>query len=120
MRLTGTELLDWIGLRRVHEGGVALHGSGYVYWGQTVPCYLPEVFDRLISAELTELRDPDFPRGLRRIVLTSRGQGRYQELTAKRGIPVDPARPSGDCSVLPDRPLPRWWPVRNSCDTAVR
>ncbi|MGH3939841.1 MAG: hypothetical protein ACRDTG_14670 [Pseudonocardiaceae bacterium] len=86
MRLTGTELLDWIGLRRAYEGGVALHGSGYVRWGQTVPCYLPEVFDRLISAELTEVRDPDFSGGLRRVVFTPRRHGRYQELTAKRGI----------------------------------
>lgn len=43
MHLTGSELLDWIGLRRVHEGGVEMHGVEHVDWGRKVPCYLPEV-----------------------------------------------------------------------------
>lgn len=36
MHLTGTELLNWIALRRVHEGGVARHGSAHVDWGLAV------------------------------------------------------------------------------------
>jgi len=105
MHLTGTELLDWIGLRRVREGGVALYDSGYVQWGRKVPCYLPEIFDRLISAELIELLDSACSREPRRVVLTSCGRDRYQELTAKRGFPVDPEQSSGDCSVPPGWPL---------------
>ncbi|MGQ0776900.1 MAG: hypothetical protein ACT4NY_21195 [Pseudonocardiales bacterium] len=82
MLLTGTELLDWIALRRAHEGGVALHGPEYLHWGLKVPCYLPEV-DRLIETELAELLDPDCSGGPHRVVLTSRGYGRYRELTAE-------------------------------------
>jgi len=120
MHLTGTELLDWIALRRVHEGGVALHGSEYVHWGRKVPCYLPGVFGRLADAELTELRDPDFPGGPRRVVLTPRGRKRYRELTAKRGAWVDPEQSSGGCSVPPDRPLSRLRPARGSSEGALK
>ncbi|MGQ0777149.1 MAG: hypothetical protein ACT4NY_22500 [Pseudonocardiales bacterium] len=98
MHLTGTELLEWIGLRRVREGGVARRGVEHLEWGQKVPCYLPEVFGGLAEAELTALLDPDFA-GLRRVVCTPRGLDRYQELTAKRGIWVDPEQPAGGCSV---------------------
>ncbi|MGQ0777688.1 MAG: hypothetical protein ACT4NY_25315 [Pseudonocardiales bacterium] len=104
MLLTGLDLLEWIALRRVHEGGVALHGSQYLHWGQKVPCYLPEVFDRLVEMGLTELLDPGCSSGLRCVAPTSRGQDRYQELTAKRGLSRDPEQPSGSCSVAPDRP----------------
>lgn len=102
MHLTGPELLDWIALRRVHEGGVARHGSGYVDWGRKVPCYLPEVFARLADTALTGLLDPD-SAGLRRVVCTPRGRDRYQKLTAKRAPCADPEQSSGDCPVLPDR-----------------
>jgi len=100
MRLTGIELLDWIALRRVTEGGVALYGSEYVHWGRKVPCYLPEVFARLVEAELADLLDVDC-EGLRRMVVTARGVDRYQGLSAKRGLPVDPEQSSGGCSVHP-------------------
>lgn len=122
MHLTGTELLDWIALRRVHEGGVARHGSEHLDWGRKVPCYLPEVFDRLAEAELTELLDPDYSAGLRRVVCTPQGLDRYQELTTKRGLSVYPEQSSGDCSVPPDRPLspPRLRPVRASHEGATR
>jgi len=104
MHLTGTELLDWLALRRVNEGGVARHGSEYVHWGRKVPCYLPEVFGRLVETELTDLLEVNC-EGLRRMVLTSRGRDHYQRLSSKRGLPVDPEQSSGDCSVPPDRPL---------------
>ncbi|MGQ0776877.1 MAG: hypothetical protein ACT4NY_21075 [Pseudonocardiales bacterium] len=100
MHLTGIDLLDWIGLRRVTEGGVALYESGYVQWGQKVPCYLPEVFGRFVETELTDLLDVN-NEGLRRMVMTPRGRDRYQGLRAKRGLPIDPEQSSGDCSVHP-------------------
>lgn len=102
MHLTGPELLDWIGLRRVHEGGVALRGSGYVEWGRKVPCYLPEVFGRLAEAELTDLLDVDCA-GLRRVVLTPCGGDRYQELTVRGGSAVCAEQ---GCSASPDRLSP--------------
>ncbi|MGH3938992.1 MAG: hypothetical protein ACRDTG_10215 [Pseudonocardiaceae bacterium] len=107
MLLTGLDLLEWIALRRVHEGGVALHGSQYLHWGQKVPCYLPEVFDRLVETGLTEALEPGCSSGLCRVVPTFRGHDRYQELTAKRGLSPDPEQSSGGCSVAPDPPLSR-------------
>ncbi|MGH3937110.1 MAG: hypothetical protein ACRDTG_00515 [Pseudonocardiaceae bacterium] len=105
MLLTGFDLLEWIALRRVYEGGVALDGSQYLHWGQKVPCYLPEVFDRLVEAELIEPINPGCASGLRRVVPTFRGHDRYQELTAKRGLSRDPEQSSGGCSVAPARLL---------------
>ncbi|MGH3939138.1 MAG: hypothetical protein ACRDTG_10990 [Pseudonocardiaceae bacterium] len=81
-RLTGPELLDWIALRRVSEGGVTMLGAHYLDHGQRVPCYLPEAVRRLADAELTELLDPNHPGGAQRVVITSRGRTRYQELNA--------------------------------------
>jgi len=83
--LTGTELLDWIALRRVCQGGVAMLGSHYLDHGQRVPCFLPEAFRRLADAKLTGLLNPDHPGGLRRVVITLTGRARYQELSAARG-----------------------------------
>ncbi|MGH3914035.1 MAG: hypothetical protein ACRDTC_11615 [Pseudonocardiaceae bacterium] len=119
MHLTGTELLDWIGLRRVHEGGVARHGSTHLDWGRKVPCYLPEVFDRLAEAGLIDLLDPDCSAGLSRVVCTPRGCDRYQELTAKRAL-LGPEQSFGDCSVSPDRPSSLLRPVRAIPEGAVR
>jgi len=121
MSLTGTGLVDWIALRRVREGGVAIHGSGYVDHGRRVPCYLPEAFDRLAEAGLTDLRDADYP-GQRGVVLTPRGRIRYQELesctlpcrhpSTPRDFPPDPGRSSVLSAHKPflvpgDRPAPR-------------
>lgn len=113
MHLTGSELLDWIALRRVSEGGVALHGPEHLDQGMKMPCFLPEAFSRLAAAELTEVRDPDFSGGPCRVMLTPAGRAHYQKLSAERALP-DPEQSSGDCSVPPDRPLsaPRLRPVR--------
>ncbi|MGQ0775056.1 MAG: hypothetical protein ACT4NY_11670 [Pseudonocardiales bacterium] len=69
---------------------MARHGLEYVDWGRKVPCYLPEVFDRLAESGLTDLLDANCSAGLRRVVCTPRGLDRYQALTAKRGIHVAP------------------------------
>ncbi len=36
MHLIGTELLDWIALRRVSEGGMALHGPEHLDRGRKI------------------------------------------------------------------------------------
>jgi len=94
-RLTGTELLDWIGLRRVRQGGVAIFGTHYLDHGRTVPCFLPETFRRLTETELTELLDQDHPGGPRRVVITPDGQCRYHELSAKRSPTPEPNQSPG-------------------------
>ncbi|MGH3940499.1 MAG: hypothetical protein ACRDTG_18050 [Pseudonocardiaceae bacterium] len=83
---------------------MALHGSVHLDRGRKMPCYLPDAFHRLAEAELTELLSPDWSGGLRRVVLTPRGQARYQELAAKRDPYLDPEQSSGACSVPLDRP----------------
>ncbi|MGH3937131.1 MAG: hypothetical protein ACRDTG_00620 [Pseudonocardiaceae bacterium] len=119
MHLTGTELLDWIALRRVSEGGVALHGPEHLDHGRKMPGYLPDAFSRLATAELIEARDPDFPGGPCRLVLTLSGRERYQELKTKRDL-IGPEQPSGGCSVPPDRPPSPLRPVRGSQEGTVR
>lgn len=91
-RLAGIELLDWLALRRVGEGGVAMLGSHYLDRGRRVPCFLPEALRRLAEGKLTELLDSDSPGGLRRVVITSRGRARYRELSAMRGLGPCPDR----------------------------
>lgn len=49
MHLTGTELLDWIALRRVHEDGVEMRGSEYVGWGRKVPCYIDRIAKKICT-----------------------------------------------------------------------
>ena len=102
MHLTGTELLDCIALRRVRVGGVALYGSVLLDQGRRMPCYLPDTFGRLAEAKLTELLSPDWSGGPRRVVLTPRGQVRYQELTAKRDSQCSTARLGGPHRTWPN------------------
>jgi len=83
-RLTMTDLLDQIALRRVDQGSVTMLGAHYLDHGRKVPCFLPETFHRLADAQLTKLLDPDHPGGLRRVVLTPRGQVHYQELDLRK------------------------------------
>ncbi|MGH3915669.1 MAG: hypothetical protein ACRDTC_20015 [Pseudonocardiaceae bacterium] len=119
-RLTGPELLDWIALRRVYQGSVAMLGAHYLDHGRKVPCFLPETFGRLDDTELTRVLEPDHPGGLRRVAITSQGRVRYQELNAMhRSFPC-PDQSPGDWSVLPDRPLLRSRPVRDSPGETAR
>lgn len=118
--LTGTDLLDWIALRRICEGYVAMFGSEYFDHGRRVPCYLPEVFGRLAEAELTELRDADFPGGRRGIVLTPLGRDRYHDLEAMRRSSLYLDRLPDGWSVPLDRPLSRWRPVRGCSGGTTR
>ncbi|MGH3913362.1 MAG: hypothetical protein ACRDTC_08130 [Pseudonocardiaceae bacterium] len=111
-RLSGVELVERIALRRVGGGGVVMLGAHYLDHGRKVPCYLPEVFGRLADTGLTALLDPDHPGGLRRVVITSPGRVRYQELSAMRSPAAGPDHSSGDGVVFADRPLLGSRPVR--------
>ncbi|MGH3915979.1 MAG: hypothetical protein ACRDTC_21610 [Pseudonocardiaceae bacterium] len=104
--LTGPELLDWLALRRVRRGGVAMLGSHYLDQGRKVPCFLPTALHRLADTGLTELLDPDHPGGVRRIVISPDGRVRYQELSALRSTAVDPDRLPGSGEIFPEPLLP--------------
>ncbi|MBV8541795.1 MAG: hypothetical protein JO063_04545 [Pseudonocardiales bacterium] len=84
--LSGTELVDWMALSRVHAGQVTRHQGRYLDGGQPMPGYLvPELlFDALPRAGLLTLARPD-DDGLARLALTDAGRVRYQELRQRRG-----------------------------------
>lgn len=82
-----SEILAWIGLRRVHGGGVANVAGCWVDGGHRLPSHLPPALDELTDAGLVTLAD-DGPHGpLRRATLTDAGQARYAELLARHGVP---------------------------------
>lgn len=70
--LPATELIEWIALRRVRWGGVALYGVRYLDHGRRVPCYLDEPLDELRRRGLVELVErPEWC--VWRVVLTRAG-----------------------------------------------
>lgn len=79
-----SELIAWIGLRRVHAGGVGCVAGCWVQHGRRVPCYLPAVLDDLTEAGLIALADG--PHGpLARASLTDTGHARYTALLGRYG-----------------------------------
>lgn len=52
------EAVEWLGLHRVHEGGVTKLAGYYVNYGRPVGGYLVEVLDGLLSAGLLALGRP--------------------------------------------------------------
>lgn len=114
--LRGTELIEWIALRRVWGGGVARLCAHWFDLGRPVPCYLPHALEDLHRRALVGLADLDRST-LRRAMLTHSGYLRYAELTTTRAIPPEPptgriarGRP-GQCLArpLPDH-CPDQWP----------
>ncbi|MGH3907141.1 MAG: hypothetical protein ACRDTE_23640 [Pseudonocardiaceae bacterium] len=108
--LSGSELIDWIALRRVCGGGVVMLCGRYVDHGRPVPGYLDEPLAGLSRAGLIALADID-TWGQRRVAPTLDGRARYVELSAKRAAPIDPPTgripPRGPVgSVGLDRPPP--------------
>jgi hypothetical protein len=90
--LTGEELFDWLALRRVHQGSVAMAGSCYLDNGRPVPCYLPVPLSRLIETGLLEAveMNPCWAR----IVATASGRARYHELNPRAVVPMFSRWPS--------------------------
>ncbi|MGH3906240.1 MAG: hypothetical protein ACRDTE_18965 [Pseudonocardiaceae bacterium] len=72
-----TEVIEWIALRRAHEGGVKKVNTTYTSWGRPVPCYLPGVFDALTEAGLLFLIEID---GSARLMPTLDGRTRFSVL----------------------------------------
>lgn len=78
-----SDVIAWIGLRRVHDSGVASVAGCWVDGGRRVPSYLPAALDELTDAGLIVLAD-DGPHGpLRRASLTEAGQARYGALSER-------------------------------------
>ncbi|MGH3702268.1 MAG: hypothetical protein ACRDQY_23025 [Pseudonocardiaceae bacterium] len=55
--LAGTDLLDWIALRRVSDGGVTNLDGCWLDGGRRVPGYVTETLGELLAAGLIVLAD---------------------------------------------------------------
>jgi hypothetical protein len=120
-----SEVLVWIGLRRVHTGGVVSRAGYWLDQGRAVPGYLTATLDRLIVADLIMLTGPTPAEDLaRRASLTTTGQARYAHLRTRYGrhdvraelqipdpeFPTDtggaPVEPDADTTVAASTTLP--------------
>lgn len=79
--LRGTDLYDWIALRRVSGGGVVKLSGGWWECGRRVPGYVAEALTALCQRGLVTLSGP---APLARAVLTDAGVERYQRLCQQR------------------------------------
>ncbi|MGH3698214.1 MAG: hypothetical protein ACRDRU_26535 [Pseudonocardiaceae bacterium] len=100
MNLSGPDFFEWMGLRRVRQGGLA-RGAGHHYdHGNPLPGWL--IPDGLLQDGLLELGDPD-QSSIRPVALTETGQAHYRVLY-QRQRRKDPAAPSA--RPAPPRPRP--------------
>ena len=78
-----SEAIEWVALRRVHEGAVTKLGDNYFRRGQLVG-YLADALDELTGRGLLALGQPD-PIGQQQVCVTHTGQHRYAELSPSHG-----------------------------------
>ncbi|MGH3939484.1 MAG: hypothetical protein ACRDTG_12815 [Pseudonocardiaceae bacterium] len=82
--LAGTELREWMALRRVSEGAVTKLGTHWLDHGRPVPCFLPDTLNDLTHTGLITLTDPDpLLGGRHRATITPTGHTHYRQLYAK-------------------------------------
>jgi hypothetical protein len=79
--LAGSNLYDWIALRRVSAGGVATKGGRWFDAGRRVPGYVADTLADLRTAGLLAVSDPDVSGAA---ALTSTGIARYDALCEQR------------------------------------
>ncbi|MDQ2882613.1 MAG: hypothetical protein M3Y48_15830 [Actinomycetota bacterium] len=73
------DLLAWIVLSRVHDGGVTRQHGDYFDRDVLTPDYLAEPFAQLTDAGSLALADPD-PTGRQQVTITDAGHSRYTQL----------------------------------------
>jgi len=88
--LESGELMAWIALRRVNEGGVALLDGAFYHHGRAVPCYLNAPLTELVETDRLRLvdADPDTAE-MRQVMFTENGHEWYEVLCGKRGVSSD-------------------------------
>lgn len=83
--LTGTDLYDWIGLRRVNGGRMVKLGDRWLQSGHPVPDYVAEALTALHTRGFVTLAGPDPTKGATaQAMLTHHGTVRYQQLCRQR------------------------------------
>jgi hypothetical protein len=91
--LTGTDLYDWIGLRRVNGGCVVKLGDRWLQSGHPVADYVAEALLAFHTRGFVTLADPDPNKGVTvQARLTHNGTVRYQQLCRQRVSTVRPDR----------------------------
>jgi hypothetical protein len=78
--LAGTEVYEWIALRRVSNGGVTKVDHRWLESDHRVPGYVVGALARLLAGGLVTLVDPDPSVSTARVALTSAGFARYEQL----------------------------------------
>ncbi len=102
MKLSGPDFFEWMGLRRVHRGGLAHREGAYYDRGNPVPGWLiPDILDGLLQDGLLELSEPE--SGMRQVTLTEAGLAHYRTLCKRqrRKNLVAPRRQPATRSTLP-------------------
>lgn len=81
--LTGTDLYDWMALRRVNAGGIARMGDQWFDHGRQIPDYVADSLAALCDSSAVALAELD-GWGMRRAALTNAGRARFQQLCRQR------------------------------------
>lgn len=91
--LSGTDLYDWMALRRVSDSLVATHSGLWLESGRRMPGYVTDTLTALAERRLVTLAKPD-PWGMARATLTDAGSIRYEQLSRQRktALQVPPPR----------------------------
>ena len=91
--LTGIDLYDWIGLRRVNGGCVVKLGDRWLQSGHPVADYVAEALLALHTRGFVTLADPDPNKGVTvQARLTHDGTVHYQQLCRQLVSTVRPDR----------------------------
>lgn len=77
--LAGTEVFEWIALRRVSRGGVTKVGHRWLASGRPVPVCVADALTRLLASGLVIQLTPS-AGDVSRAILTSIGHDRYEQL----------------------------------------
>jgi hypothetical protein len=82
--LAGTEISEWVALRRVNGGGVAQVGYRWVESGHRLPGHLAVALRGLLAGGLIRLVNQDLTTEIiRRAVLTHAGVDRHERLSQR-------------------------------------
>lgn len=97
--LTGTDLIDFLALRRVcgrTDSHIGKMGNDYVENGRPLLLFLTDGLTALIEAGHVTLGEPDTAScGIQPVTVTISGRARYEELCTKQKLPPYPTTNSG-------------------------
>ena len=88
--LMSDDLMAWLALRRVNEGGVTLLEGSYYHHDRPVPHYLNAPLTALVETGQIRLAESNLHgRGMQQVMFTENGREWYEVLCGKRGVSSD-------------------------------